>query len=130
MIAAGIVGQGLRAATGEEAGRRSPDARSQPDPRRPTMAGAALAWRVLGLGTAIGASVVARKVATSTWKVATGNDPPANPEDPETTWREAMTWAVASGAMVGVVRMLATRKAADYWQKSTGKLPPGIEKVS
>src|SRR5687768_7586725 len=95
--------------------------RTSSDTGRPAVAGAALAWRVLGLGTAVGASIVARKIATSTWKVATGNDPPANPEDPETTWREALTWAVASGAAIGVVRMLATRKAADYWQKSTGK---------
>lgn len=91
--------------------------------------GAALAWRVVGLGSAIGAGIAARKVAVTTWKLATGDDPPANPEAPGTSIGEAVGWAVASGAIVGLARMLATRKVADYWQRSTGSLPPGIEKA-
>ncbi len=92
--------------------------------------GAAIGWRVVGLGAAIGATVVARKGMTSTWKLATGDAPPVNPEDPDTTWKEAAAWAVVSGAAVGLARLLATRKAAEYWRRSTGHLPPGVEKVS
>ncbi len=91
---------------------------------------AGLAWRVIGLGAAIGAGVAARKVATTGWKLATGDDPPVNPEAPETSVGEAVAWALASGAVVGVARLLATRKVADYWQRSTGSLPPGMEKVA
>jgi hypothetical protein len=94
------------------------------------MAGAGLAWRVIGIGSAITAGIAARKLTTTTWKIATGNDPPANPQSPDTTWREALSWAVASGAIVGIARLLAARKAAEYWQRSTGKLPPGMEKVA
>ena len=53
-----------------------------------------------------------------------------NPEDPEVTWKEAIGWAVASGAIVGVARLLATRKAAAYYRKSAGHEPKGLNKVS
>ena len=90
----------------------------------------ALVWKVLGFGSAIVAGVAARKVMTSAWERGTGNPPPANPESPDTSWREAVLWAVASGALVGVARMLAARKAADYYRKSTGHLPKGLQEVT
>jgi hypothetical protein len=43
---------------------------------------------------------------------------------------EAVMWAVASGVAVGLARMLAGRKAADYYRRSTGHLPPNLEDVS
>jgi hypothetical protein len=39
-------------------------------------------------------------------------------------------FALASGALMGLARMLATRKAAGYYAKSTGHLPPGMEEVT
>ena len=41
-------------------------------------------WKVLGTGAAIGAGILAKKLATTAWKLGTGNEPPVNPEDPET----------------------------------------------
>jgi hypothetical protein len=90
----------------------------------------ALVWKVLGMSAAIGAAVVARKVLTSGWTAATGKPPPANPEDPEVSWPEAVGWAVASGAVIGVARLLATRKAAAYYTKSAGHPPKGLQRVS
>ena len=90
----------------------------------------ALVWKVVGTGAAIAAGAVARKLATSSWTSATGKAPPANPEDPEVSWPEAIGWAVASGALIGVARLLATRKAAAYYTKSAGHRPKGLEKVS
>lgn len=92
--------------------------------------GAALSWKVIGLGAAIGAGIAARKTLTASWKLASGGPPPVNPEAPDTSWQEALTWAVVSGAVVGVARLVATRKLADYWQRSTGSLPPGVESVT
>ena len=92
--------------------------------------GSALAWRVVGVGSAVAAGVAARRLAVTTWRLAMGDDPPANPEAPGTSVAEAVAWSLASGAIVGLARLLATRKAADYWQRSTGKLPPGLEKVT
>ena len=84
----------------------------------------------MGLGSAILSGIAARKVLTAAWRRGTGQDPPANPEVPGTSWGEAIAWALASGAAIGLARMLAARKAADYYRKSTGHLPPGVEKVA
>jgi len=90
----------------------------------------ALVWKVLGTSAAIGAGVVARKLVTSGWTAATGKEPPANPEDHEVSWPEAVGWAVASGAVVGVARLLATRKAAAYYTRSAGHPPKKLQKAS
>lgn len=93
------------------------------------MAGGFL-WKAFGTGSGIGAGILAKKATTSVWKVAAGKEPPANPADPRVTWREALAWAVASGAVVGAARMLTARKLAAYWTKSTGSLPPDLQKGS
>ena len=90
----------------------------------------ALVWKVLGTSAAIAAAVVAKKLVTSGWTVATGKEPPANPEDPEVSWPEAVGWAVTSGAFIGVARLLATRKAAAYYAKSAGHPPKHLQKVA
>jgi hypothetical protein len=90
----------------------------------------ALVWKVLGTGGAIVAAVVARKLVTSGWTAVTGKEPPANPEDPEVAWPEAVGWAVASGAVIAVARLLATRKAAAYYTRSAGHPPKSLQKVS
>jgi hypothetical protein len=59
--------------------------------------------------------------------VATGKEPPQNPADPDVSIGEALAWATVSGIAVGVARMLASRKAANYYRKSTGHLPPNLQ---
>jgi hypothetical protein len=86
-------------------------------------------WRVFGGLTAVLAGITARKVLVKGWKMVTGKEPPNNPEAPGTSMREAVGWALASGAAVGMVRMLASRKAAHYYKRSTGHLPRGMEEV-
>ena len=87
-------------------------------------------WTVFGGLSAILAGIAARKLLVKAWELATGKEPPANPAAPGTEWREAIPFAVASGAVVGLARMLATRRAAGYYRRSTGHLPPGMEEVT
>ena len=82
-------------------------------------------WGAFSLVAALLAASVARKGLTATWKAASGKEPPANPADPEVSLSEALLWASLSGVLVGVARMLATRRAAGYYARSVGKLPPG-----
>lgn len=82
-------------------------------------------WGAFSVVAALLAATVARKGLNATWKAAAGKEPPANPADPEVDLSEALLWAALSGTVVGVVKMLATRRAAGYYAKSTGKLPPG-----
>lgn len=93
-------------------------------------ANASIGWRLLGGVSAVLAGIAARKALVAGWRKITGNNPPANPAAPGTDWREAVPYAVASGALMGLARMLATRKAASYYRKSTGHLPPGMEEVT
>ena len=67
--------------------------------------------------------MVARKAMTATWKLSTGKQPPSNPEHPDVSMAEAAAWAVASGVAVGFARMLATRKAAEYYGARPGTSP-------
>ncbi|MDO9456534.1 DUF4235 domain-containing protein [Nocardioides sp.] len=85
-------------------------------------------WSVFSLVSALGAAALAKKGLNATWKTATRKKPPENPADPDIELREAVAWAVFSGAFVGLARMLAQRRAASYYARSTGRLPPGLHK--
>ena len=94
------------------------------------MAGGDTSFKLVGTVSAIAAGVAAKKVITTGWKLATGNPPPANPEDPEVSWGEAVAFAIASGAVVGVSRLIVARKVADYWTRSTGTVPENVNEVT
>jgi hypothetical protein len=85
-------------------------------------------WTVFSLAAALGAATVARKAVTTSWKAATGKQPPENPADPDVDVWEAVLWAAVSGTFVALARMLAQRKAATYYAKSAGHLPPQLQK--
>jgi hypothetical protein len=86
-------------------------------------------WSLMGLGATVGATIAARRAMVITWKVATGKKPPSNPEHPDVSLAEAIVWASVSGVAVGLARMLASRKAANYYRKSTGHLPANLQDV-
>jgi uncharacterized protein DUF4235 len=92
------------------------------------MASGSKVWTAFSLAAALGAAAVAKKGLTSSWRAATGKNPPANPADPDVDVWEAVAWAAVSGTLIGIARMLATRKAAHYYAKSTGHLPPELQK--
>jgi hypothetical protein len=83
-------------------------------------------WKLLNSGSAVAAGMVTAKALNATWKTATGHEPPAKPEHPDLGAREAIAWAALSGMAIGVAKVYATRRAAVYWVKSTGRLPPGM----
>ena len=83
-------------------------------------------WKVLAAMSAIAAAQAADKTLTVIWRGATGEKPPTTPEDPQTSWPEALAWAALSGAVMGVAKMLATRQAAQYYVKSTGSMPKAL----
>lgn len=87
-------------------------------------------WRVGATVAAIGAGIVMRRVLVALWTRLRHANPPSNPAAPSTTWPEALGWSLATGAAVGVARLLATRGAAAGWRAATGVLPPGMEEVS
>jgi uncharacterized protein DUF4235 len=68
-------------------------------------------------------ALVARKLLTAVWKMASGKEPPENPAHPTVTWPEAVSWAIASGAAVGVARLIAQKKVADSFHRAGHDTP-------
>jgi len=86
-----------------------------------------LFWSMMSVAVALVGAAVAKQLLNLLWRAATGKNPPTNPSSPDVQAGEAVTWAVASGAAIALARILATRRAAGYYAKSTGHLPPGLE---
>ena len=84
------------------------------------------AWKVLGSTSGLIAALATTRALDATWRTATGRKPPTKPESPDIAGREALLWAGISGLAMGVAKTYATRRAAAYWVKSTGELPPGM----
>lgn len=85
-------------------------------------------WAAFSVTAALGAAALAKKGINTGWRAATGKNPPENPADPDVEIWEAVTWAVVSGVFVALARMLAQRKAAGYYQRSTGHLPGQLQR--
>jgi len=90
--------------------------------------GSSKLYSAFSLVAALGAAAVTKKFLNSSWRAATGKNPPANPADPDVSIGEAVMWATVSGTLIGVARMLAARRTAHYYAKSTGHLPPQLQK--
>ena len=85
-------------------------------------------WTVFSLVAGLGAATATRRLLDRSWKVAAGKNPPENPADPDVGLGEAVLWASLTGAAVALARMVAQRRAASYYTRSTGHLPPGLRK--
>ncbi len=83
-------------------------------------------WTAFSLASALGAAALVKKGLNTTWRATTGKNPPANPADPDVDMWEAVAWAAVSGTAIAIARMLAARRAAEYYARSTGHLPPGL----
>jgi hypothetical protein len=87
-------------------------------------------WKAVGTGAGVLAAALARRMLMAGWQKTKKADPPTNPASPETKWSEALAWAVLTGVMIGVARLIATRGAAEGWRRATGLYPPGLEEVT
>jgi hypothetical protein len=81
-----------------------------------------LLWTVAAGGAAIGAATITKKLMGQGWTRWRGKVP-GNPATSETTWNEALAWAVVSGVVIGVVRLFAQRGVAALFQRSGRGLP-------
>lgn len=80
-----------------------------------------LVAKLVTVAAAFGAATVARKATDGTWKFVTGKDSPSNPEDPDIDLKEAVAFAVLSGVIMGLARMLANRQTTKMLAKQQGK---------
>lgn len=80
-----------------------------------------LFWKVAGIGAAALATMVANQVANGTWKFTRGDNPPSDVNDPEIDAKEAIAFALLSGAIVGTARLAANRGVAKARMKAVGE---------
>ncbi len=83
-------------------------------------------WSVATTGAAIGGGIMAKKITEGVWKFVTGSDSPTNPEDPDIDWGEAIAFALVSGAIVQLTRVMVNRQSTAAYKKSTGRLPKSV----
>jgi hypothetical protein len=88
-----------------------------------------LLWRVLVAIVAVVTTFAVERALIAAWRMATGRKPPGAPEDPDSRWGRPLAWAMASGAAVGVTRLVVQRLAAAYYRKNTGRLPKSLRKA-
>jgi hypothetical protein len=95
--------------------------------RQIEVAGAKIGWKLVLTVFTVVVSLVTKKAVSQAWKLGAGRKPPASPQAPDAGYGEVVAWAVASGAAAAFAKRFAERRAATYWEKSTGSLPPGYE---
>lgn len=84
-------------------------------------------WKVMAMASGIVGAKAATKAINSTWNAAMGSEPPSNPADPDISWKEAVAFAVVSGAIAGLARTIAQKQAADLYIKSAGQRPKALQ---
>jgi hypothetical protein len=68
----------------------------------------------VALVSTLGATALAKKAVDATWRLGSrGKTPPTDPADPDLDLREAIVFAVLSGAVISVVRLFIARKLAE-----------------
>ncbi len=84
-------------------------------------------WSLATTGAAIGSGIFAKKITEKIWTFVTGSSSPTNPEDPEINWGEAIAFALLSGAIVQLLKMLVNRESTQAFKKQTGRLPKSVQ---
>ena len=63
----------------------------------------------LAAGAVIAAGFLGRELLNKGWELFTGEEPPLDPADVDTDWREAVAWTVCVGVVMGLSRLAAQR---------------------
>jgi hypothetical protein len=84
-------------------------------------------WTAISYGAGALAMLATRRALTAVWKGARGEVPPDGTAAVRAPMADAVTWAVATGAGVGVARILAIKSAAKVWEAVADEPPPGTE---
>lgn len=85
-----------------------------------------LAWKGISYGAGALATVATQRVLSQLWGRVANDAPPDNPADRSTDMLPALSWAIATGVGIGVMRLIALRSAARVWEVATNAPPPTV----
>ncbi len=83
-------------------------------------------WNGVASVSAIGAVIASKPLIERLWRLVLRREAPGNPAHQDVSWSDALLWALVTGAVVGVIRLLAQRAAAGAWAKATGDYPNAL----
>jgi hypothetical protein len=79
--------------------------------------GQSTVWSITAAAAAMLAGVALRQAVQQGWERTRDERAPLNPAAPGVSWGEALTWALVSGAIVGVGRVVVRRGVAGIWNQ-------------
>jgi hypothetical protein len=81
-------------------------------------------WMVIAGVASFAASQLASQLMSSSWELASGDEPPEDPADRDFDWKTALLFGAATGAVVGVAEVLGRGGAKVAWKQAKGRKPP------
>lgn len=83
-------------------------------------------WNSVATGAAVGAVALTKPLIERARRLTFRSEPPGNPAHQDVSWRDAILWALVTGALIGVIRLVAQRLAAGAWAKARGDYPEAL----
>ncbi|HEY2043920.1 MAG TPA: DUF4235 domain-containing protein [Jatrophihabitans sp.] len=86
--------------------------------------GGRLAFKLLTTLVAIPIGRLVTKGTAKAWVAVRPENPPHDPKRVETTWKDALVWAVVTGFGSAIAQLLTTKGADTAWRGITGRPSP------
>jgi hypothetical protein len=83
-----------------------------------------LAFKILSSIVAIPVSKAIAKATGKVWMKARPENPPHNPKEVQTSWKDAFIFAGITGLGAAAAQVLTTKGADNVWRAMTGKPSP------
>lgn len=74
-----------------------------------------MVWRLYGAATTAITALIAHRLISQAWRLATGEQPP-DPNDPAVPFGEAAAWMISIGVGAGVAQLGVNRHLRRRWQ--------------
>lgn len=81
-------------------------------------------YQIATAGAALLAGALVKTLLTAGWRGIANSEPPLNPENPEVSWRDALTWTIASSVVIGVAGLMARKGVSTFIERPFGGSEP------
>ncbi len=83
-----------------------------------------IAFRIISSLLAIPIGKAISKATGAAWTKARPDDPPHNPKEVQTSWVDALTFALITGLGAAIAQLVTTKGADTLWRAMTGRPAP------